>query len=205
MTTPEPETLAQLVETHPQAPKKPRTYDREGHTEAFEREEAEYDRKAKAHAAAQAAEPTTRVRAPYTSEIVEVPVDSPVAQEALADHPTTDDRIDAEIARVRFNAPVSALTVYIDAYPVKGEAKNLDGYVQGILTAVCDTYKVADVRLGSQGSDLGYGKWKAVLAVCVATQPPAPGTYYLLSRGNEVLEVMAQAIVEAADVAVVGR
>lgn len=171
---PKPETLAQLVETHPQAVGGGRVISDEAH----------------------------KLPAGYMPPAIEArtvrTLDEQAAFKPVAQHPATGNREDGPVIGRK-------LTVYIDAYPVKGAATNLDTYVQGILKAVCDTYKVADVRLGSQGSDLGYGKWKAVLAVCVAAQPPPPGTYYLLSRGNEVLEVMAQAIVEAADVAVVGR
>lgn len=101
----------------------------------------------------------------------------------------------------------AGVTLYVDAYPVKGNATNLEPHVRAVVAAICETYKVLDIRLGKPDSDLGYGKWKACLQVAlkVSDTRPAPGAYYLLARGDEVLEVAAAALVEVADVAVVGR
>lgn len=121
-----------------------------------------------------------------------------------------DEDVPEQIVTEKQAARVEAATslrVFIDCYPVKGEAQNLEPHVRQVVEAIRKTYKVADIRLGKPDSDLGYGKWKAILQVALKTADgrPAPGTYYLLARGDEVLEIAAQSIIEVADFAVVGR
>lgn len=127
-------------------------------------------------------------------------------EKALPDPQAGGKGLSVEEAKRRIAVPPpAALTVYVDAYPVKGEAANLEPYVQGVVRVICETFKVQDIRLGDNTTPLGYGKWKACLQVAIKAKPPEAGAWFLLARGNEVLECAAQALVELADVAVVGR
>lgn len=52
------------------------------------------------------------------------------------------------------------------------QAKDLTGYVQEVCKRVADEHGTPDVRLGNKNSDLGFGGWKAVIAIEALKNPP---------------------------------
>lgn len=84
------------------------------------------------------------------------------------------------------------------AYPVGVPTKTLHEYVERLNTAVLTArYSAAelDVRL-SQNPELKFGQWKAVLAGFAKETPLEPG-HYLVTGGDERVEVVAEALAGA--------
>lgn len=74
-------------------------------------------------------------------------------------------------------------------------AKSLDSYVQVITDALCKHYGLPDIRCATGDHELSFGKWRGVVNAAVKNNPPPPGTYTLDTRGREVAECVADALV----------
>lgn len=71
-------------------------------------------------------------------------------------------------------------------------AEDLMPYVQGMCDALAKKAGIADVRLGDNQSDLGYGKWKALLTIMCKTTPPPAGLYTIAQ--TELSEPVIEAL-----------
>lgn len=74
------------------------------------------------------------------------------------------------------------------------QATPLAPYVDTLRAALREQFKVRDIRSAPTDSPLGYNKWRGVLAALVRERPPAPGVYYYDARGNEVAEIVVDAL-----------
>jgi hypothetical protein len=125
------------------------------------------------------------------------PISNP---EPVAEKPKRTRRTKAEMQAESIpaagNEPVSApaalpvpestraagFTLCVGRGPTKGKASSLIPYVDALEQTALAGFKeqlkvdVDDIRLAT-GSDVGFGKWKAVLGALAKQTPPAPGTY----------------------------
>jgi hypothetical protein len=87
--------------------------------------------------------------------------------------------------------------LYFNCTPVGVPCKTLNSYVDGLQAAVLDFMKVPeDKRMdlrASQSQDLGFGKWKGLLAEAVDDAPLEPG-FYIVTYGDERIETVANAL-----------
>jgi hypothetical protein len=102
-----------------------------------------------------------------------------------------------------------AFTLYIGCAPKSG-ATSLTPYVDSLeaqaLAGINEQLKTDfdDIRLVT-GSEVGYGKWKAVMAALAKNSPPAPGKYKVLSLGMDERVDAVVAALETLAVDVVTR
>ncbi len=97
--------------------------------------------------------------------------------------------------------PDSTLSVYVDCVP-SCEYENLHPYIDRILFTLAQKYCVdgqgkptlQDIRCAPQDGQLGFGKWKGAVHALVREAPPPNKAYYLDTRGNEISEVVADAM-----------
>lgn len=85
--------------------------------------------------------------------------------------------------------------VLVDCITNFDGAKSLDAYVQIINDAICKQYGVPDMRCASGDHELAYGKWRGIVSQAVKANPPPPGTWTLDTRGREIAECIADALV----------
>ena len=106
------------------------------------------------------------------------------------------------------------LFLYFDCAPVGVATQSLGEYVDTLdalfsekaqikpLSTDADGSGVYDVRSVSS-QDFGFGKWKGFFAKLAAERPPADG-HYLVTRGDERVEVVAEALTAIAALVVRG-
>lgn len=95
-----------------------------------------------------------------------------------------------------------ALEVYVDCCPSDCRPASLMPYIDDINARLskryCVTAKgeptVQDIRCAPKDSPLAFGGWKGALHEVVRTCPPASGMWFLETRGNELAEVVADAL-----------
>ncbi len=87
------------------------------------------------------------------------------------------------------------ITLFVNAVPT-GSFEDLSEYARAVTADMQEVFKVTDIRCAADDSHLGFAKWKGHLATAVRAQPPAAGTYVAFTRGNEVMEVVAQTVGE---------
>ena len=92
-------------------------------------------------------------------------------------------------------APTGAgLTILVDCVTT-ATAQSLLGYVDQLHSAIAQQCNVTDVRCAPKTDErLAFGNWKGVIASLAREQPPGPGVYTLDTRGNEIAEVVAEAL-----------
>lgn len=71
---------------------------------------------------------------------------------------------------------------------------DLAAYVADAAQALQEQFGVLDIRVAPPDSPLGFAKWKGMLAQVAKQDPPPPGTYVAFTRGNELTEVVAEAL-----------
>lgn len=73
----------------------------------------------------------------------------------------------------------------------------LEGYVDSIVKRICAQYGIQDLR-EPRGKDfpLSFQGWKGVLAAAIKAAPPLPDLYSLWVRGNDIMQVAAEALAE---------
>lgn len=90
-------------------------------------------------------------------------------------------------------------SLYFAGTPMGVEIKTLHGYVAELDAGMREAKQikgVTDIRaIATQ--DLGFGKWKGVLAEIAAQCPPPPG-HYVVTAGDERIECVAQALIPSA-------
>lgn len=94
------------------------------------------------------------------------------------------------------------LEVFVDCMPLDLEFRQLSHYADqlcGVLAArYCVDDKGAktmqDIRCAPEKSVLGFGRWKGALHALVRECPPEDATYFGDTRGNEIMEVVADAM-----------
>lgn len=93
----------------------------------------------------------------------------------------------------------SELEVYVDCIP-NGEFEPINAYVEHLLGVLCEKFIPAqglkDVRCAPKDSALGYGGWKGAIRAIIIEQPPVADTYVVDTRGNEIMEVVADALLQ---------
>lgn len=72
---------------------------------------------------------------------------------------------------------------------------DLAGYVAEAAQALQEQFGVIDIRAAPGDSPLAFAKWRGLLAQVAKQDPPPPGTYVAFTRGNELTEVVAEALV----------
>lgn len=97
------------------------------------------------------------------------------------------------------------LRVYVDCMPVDStNITNLAEYCTRLVSTLCSKAGVEDPRIAPKDSQLAYGGWKALIGALVKMSPPAPGSYFLDTKGNDFHEVIANALAPLATVCVRG-
>jgi hypothetical protein len=72
--------------------------------------------------------------------------------------------------------------------------QDLFGYVAEATKELEAQFGVNDIRASPPDSPLAFARWRGVLAELVKTDPPQPGTYFAQTKGNEFVEVAAEAL-----------
>lgn len=89
------------------------------------------------------------------------------------------------------------LEVYVDCVPL-GEFESIHPYVEHLLGVLCDKFipkdGLKDVRCAPRDSALGFGGWKGAVRAIVVEMPPPDGVYHVDTRGNEIMEIVADAL-----------
>jgi hypothetical protein len=92
----------------------------------------------------------------------------------------------------------AGIHLFTDGVPIKtaaNDARPLDPYVDSLERALREKYVPAgDIRCAPDESPLAFGKWRGVLAAFARQSPPAAGTYYVDTRGREIVEVVVDAL-----------
>ena len=84
-------------------------------------------------------------------------------------------------------------TLYLNAIP-NSPFQDLSTYAVGLTTKLQEHFKVSDIRCASGENDLSFAKWKGVLAGAVRAEPPTPGVYVAFTKGNEIMEIVAETV-----------
>lgn len=102
-------------------------------------------------------------------------------------------------------APAPKRTLYIDCVVDKGDAASLDPWLLDIVRTLEQRYKVDDIRLAPNDTELGYGRWKGALAVAVKYNLPPAGTYVIRGTAtSEITSVVADELANFCDTVVRG-
>lgn len=94
-------------------------------------------------------------------------------------------------------------TVYVDCVP-NTQSQPLEPYVDRLRKRIRDEYTAADIRTAPKDTPLGYGQWRGVLAAIIREVPPGPGVYTYRAKGDELSEVVADALRTVVDTIVRG-
>lgn len=87
----------------------------------------------------------------------------------------------------------SGFALYVNAIP-NGPHTDLSGYVAEAAQALQEQFGVIDIRIASNDSPLGFARWRGLLAQVAKQDPPPPGTYVAFTRGNELTEIVVEAL-----------
>lgn len=86
------------------------------------------------------------------------------------------------------------IKLHIDCVP-NGPFSTLDKYIREITSRMEAEFQVVDVRCATDDKNpLAFGKWKGVMSAMIRETPPAPGNYVLLTKGNELVEPVIEAL-----------
>lgn len=97
------------------------------------------------------------------------------------------------------NSTVEGIHLYVNAIP-GGPFTSLDYYIRAAVRQVEEKLQVSDIRCApNDESPLAFGKWKGVLASMVRAQPPMDGIYVAFTRGNELADVVVEALAPLCD------
>lgn len=98
------------------------------------------------------------------------------------------------------------LRLYMNCLPtVINGLKMLDPYVAERVAEINKSFDTIDPRV-SQGTEdpLSFGRWKALLGEAVRNTPPAPGSYAVITYGNELTAAVVEALIPLCSSAVRG-
>lgn len=88
------------------------------------------------------------------------------------------------------------LVLYINSVPSE-PFDRLDDYTREVCASLEAQTGARDIRCSDHAA-LDFGKWKGALAAMVRENPPTDAVYYIDTRGNDVAEVIANTLCEAA-------
>jgi len=103
-------------------------------------------------------------------------------------------------------APVAAtgIRLFINCVPSE-KYEPLDGYMRQLTKSMEEKFSVADVRAAPDANHpLAYARWKGVLAALVRNELPSAGDYAVFTEGNEIAQVVAEALTPVAGFVVRG-
>lgn len=90
----------------------------------------------------------------------------------------------------------SGLVLHINSLPSQ-PFDRLDDYIRGICKRLEEETGSKDIRC-SPHQALDFGKWKGALAAMVRENQPEDGVYLIMTRGDEIAEVVANTLTESA-------
>lgn len=128
------------------------------------------------------------------------PPPAPAAEETVVEKPKRGRKPKAASAPTAGDAPVvtageTDLELYVNAIPCGVSVESLDGYVADLAAKLAADFKMSDIRLGQgDAHPLGFGRWRGALAAYAREAPPSPGSYMITTRGNELAEVVVEAL-----------
>lgn len=95
-------------------------------------------------------------------------------------------------------------SLYFGCAPLRQPAQTLGKYVEALDEALRKAAQLncPDIRT-TTSQDFSFGKWRGYLAKLALETPPAPG-HYVVTRGDERVEVVAEALMDIADLVVMG-
>lgn len=102
------------------------------------------------------------------------------------------------------SAKPGAFTLYFGCSPIRIPTQTLGAYVEALDEALrkAGQLNCPDIRT-TTAQDFSFGKWRGYLAKLALETPPAPG-HYVVTRGDERVEVVAEALMEIAELVVIG-
>lgn len=84
--------------------------------------------------------------------------------------------------------------LFVNAVPNR-PFRDLSEYVADLKADMEEQFGVPDIRaVQDDKSPIAFGRWKGVLAGLVKESPPEPATYVAFTKGNELVEVVAEAL-----------
>jgi hypothetical protein len=87
-----------------------------------------------------------------------------------------------------------ALRIFHNALPSGGGFESLAEYVAATKAKLEADFQVDDLRTAPTDSPLGFGKWKGHFSRAIRANPPAPGSYVLVSQGSELMDVVVETL-----------
>lgn len=91
---------------------------------------------------------------------------------------------------------VAGIVLYVDVVFQRGaQPKSLDDWAHDIVSTLERHHNLTDLRLASNTTDLGYGKWKGALAAMARANVPPPGEYVLCGvSSSEIREAIVEGL-----------
>jgi hypothetical protein len=141
--------------------------------------------------------PKAETAAPKAEAPTAPKAEAPTAPKAAAPPQRPEEAATfAKIAeKVKPELQTAGIRLYVNCVP-NGTFETLDAYVNEAVGEVTKKFDVADIRVPPNNDHvLGYSRWRGVLAAMVRLQPPKPGDYVVFTKGNELSEVVTEALV----------
>ena len=89
----------------------------------------------------------------------------------------------------------TGIELFVDVVGAFGPTEQLEPYVAGVLTQLCEAEGVVDIRCAPDNSAYSFGKWKGALAAAIRANPPSPGRYvYRDVAESEIRQVVCEAL-----------
>ena len=97
------------------------------------------------------------------------------------------------------------LCLYFGCSPVNVATSTLHKYVEELDASLRKATQLncPDIRT-TTAQDFSFGKWRGYMAKLAVETPPPPG-HYIITRGDERVEVVAEALIGLAEIVVLGR
>jgi type IV secretory pathway VirB10-like protein len=126
---------------------------------------------------------------------------SPPQGQAQAEAPKRGRRTKAKMEAARAaeaqaagTAQSTGFTLFVNAIP-NTSFTDLSAYIADVTGDMEQQFGVPDVRaVMDDKSPIAFGRWKGVLAGLVKQSPPPPGAYAAFTKGNELTEVVVEAL-----------
>jgi hypothetical protein len=144
--------------------------------------------------------------APGAGAPAAAPTFAPGQQTAAAPAPEAPKRArrtkaEMEAARAAEGQPAPAavprngqgISLFVNAIP-NDPFTDLSGYVAEATQALQEQFGVVDIRVAPDASPLAFARWRGMLSQVVKQDPPPAGTYVAFTRGNELTEVVVEAL-----------
>lgn len=93
-------------------------------------------------------------------------------------------------------AALNGIRLFINCVP-SSPYVGLEAFAASAAASAAKQFEAVDVRVGPKDSPLAYGGWRGILSALASSCPPPPGDYVAFTRGNDVVEAVAEGLAMA--------